>query len=101
MLIQKKIYLNKISFIPDPKNPDLTFSIVSGMPDYKTFEAVYDIVEISDIYDNTAYTIANICNKLTEINNTFSFDIISGTSFTFYFSLNFKKSGYTYIVYKE
>ena len=56
----------------------------------ENLDAIHDIVEISDIYDNTAYTIAKICNKLAEINNTFSFDVLSGTSFTFHFSINFK-----------
>ena len=93
----EKIYLNKVSFKPDPKDPEINFDYVMSNPYYKNllFEAVNEIVEISDIYDNTAYTIAKICNKLAEINRIFSFDIISGTSFTFYFSMNYRKGYFT------
>ena len=97
----EKIYLSKVSLTPDPKNPDIDFNYIMHLPNYKTFEANHDIVEISDIYDNTAYTIANICNKLAEINRTFSFDIISGTSFIFFFSMNFKKPKYMPILFTK
>ena len=84
-----KIYLSKVYFTPPEK--DVTFYHVMYTGKYKeNLDAIHDIVEISDIYDNTAYTIAKICNKLAEINNTFSFDVLSGTSFTFHFSINFK-----------
>ena len=84
-----KIYLSKVYFTPPEK--DVTFYHVMYTGKYKeNLDAIHDIVEISDIYDNTAYTIAKICNKLAEINRTFSFDIISGTSFTFYFSFNYR-----------
>ena len=88
----EKIYLNKIFLKKNPAYPNINFDYVVDSPYYKNllFEAVNEIVEISDIYDNTAYTIAKICNKLAEINRTFSFDIISGTSFTFYFSFNYR-----------
>ena len=97
----EKIYLSKVSLTPDPKDPEVDFDYIMRLPNYKTFEANHDIVEISDIYDNTAYTIAKICNKLAEINRTFSFDIISGTSFIFFFSMNFKRPHYMPILFTK
>ena len=101
----EKIYLSKVSLTPiliseSEGYIDLNFIMSAGYYyKYPNIEANHDIVEISDIYDNTAYTIANICNKLAEINRTFSFDVLSGTSFTFHYSINFKEPTYIPILF--
>ena len=101
----EKIYLSKVSLTPILISEregyiDLNFIMSAGYYyKYPNIEANHDIVEISDIYDNTAYTIANICNKLAEINRTFSFDVLSGTSFTFHYSINFKEPTYIPILF--
>ena len=82
----EKIYLSKVSFTEfDPKY-DLG-SVMYYKYNQTNIPAIHEIIKISDIYDNTAYTIVNICNKLAEINNQFSFDVNSGTSFTFHFGI--------------
>ncbi|MBR2022872.1 MAG: hypothetical protein IJ997_04190 [Mycoplasmataceae bacterium] len=89
-----KIYLSKVS--PDSESSGGTqlYSLMYTAHGENEKDALiianHNIITISDIYDNTAYTIANICNNLAALNNTYSFDIHSGTSFTFYYGITSK-----------
>ena len=88
-----KIYLSKVS--PVIESPDITlynlmYTKHGSDEKDELIIANHDIITISDIYDNPAYTIANICNNLAALDNTYSFDIHSGTSFTFYFGITTK-----------
>ena len=60
----------------------------------------FDYEKLCDIYDNPAYTIGLLCNRLAEINRRFSFSIISATKFTFHFSVN-SDSKYIPLLYTE
>lgn len=89
-----KIYLSKVSPDSESSGGTTTYSLMYTNHGSKEEDALiianHNIIAISDIYDNTAYTIANICNNLAALNNTYSFDIHSGTSFTFYYGITSK-----------
>ena len=85
-----KIYLSKVSPYSESAY-NTTYHLMYGANEKnELIVASHNIIAISDIYDNTAYTIANICNNLAALNNTYSFDIHSGTSFTFYYGITSK-----------
>lgn len=60
----------------------------------------FDYEKLCDIYDDPAYTIGVLCNRLAEINRRFSFSLISATKFTFHFSVN-SDSKYIPLLYTE
>lgn len=55
---------------------------------------------LCDIYDNSGYTIARICNALANVNRRFSFTIVSATKFLFYFAVN-RDSQYIPLLYTD
>lgn len=48
----------------------------------------FTFTKLCDIYDNSMFTIAVLCNQLAKINKRFSFAIQSPTQFTFHFTIN-------------
>lgn len=93
-----KIYLSKVSPVEEELYYCMYTKIGSKESD-KLITAKHDIIELSSIYDNSAYTIANICNNLGAINNRYSFDIHSGTSFTFYYGVASKIDTFIPIIF--
>jgi hypothetical protein len=93
-----KIYLSKVSPVEEELYHCMYTQIGVKESD-ELITAKHDIIELSSIYDNSAYTIANICNNLGAINNRYSFDIHSGTSFTFYYGVTSKFDTFIPIIF--
>lgn len=88
--------LAKIGVTDTPQNKSLyTYMYLHSTHDYEQLPTVTcDTEKLCDIYDNSLYTIAVLCNQLAKVNRRFSFAIQSPTRFSFHFAVN---SDSTYI----